>query len=59
VDDRKPILHLAQRLFGKLVGDKSYLSQRLAHELLQRLGVPLVTKLKKNTQNRLMLLSDR
>jgi hypothetical protein len=33
---------LAQRFWGKLVGDKSYLLQRLAQELLQRLGVQLL-----------------
>jgi transposase len=29
VDDRKPVPHLARELFGKLFGDKGYLSQKL------------------------------
>ena len=33
VDDRKPLPHLARRLFGKLLGDKGYLSQRLFETL--------------------------
>lgn len=59
VDDRKPVPHLAQRLFGKLYGDKGYLSQRLAQALRQLFDVQLITKLKKNMKNRLMLLTDR
>jgi hypothetical protein len=59
VDDRKPVPHLAQKLFGKLFGDKGYLSQKLAQELLEHVGVQLITKLKKNMPNRLMSLSDR
>jgi hypothetical protein len=33
VDDRKPLSQMAQRLFGKLIGDKGYLSKRLFETL--------------------------
>jgi hypothetical protein len=49
---------LAKRLFGKLLGDKGYLSQRRMEQLLQQ-GVQLITKLKSNMKNRLMSLSDK
>jgi hypothetical protein len=58
VDDRKPLPHLARRLFGKLFGDKGYLSQRLFETLFTQ-GVELLTPLKKNMKNRLVPLSDK
>lgn len=53
VDDRKPVPQLAKRLFGKLFGDKGYISQPLRDLLRQTIGVFLVTKLKSNSKNRL------
>lgn len=58
VDDRKPVPHLVRRLFGKLFGDRGYLSQSLFEDLLER-GIKLVTKVRKNMKNRLMLLQDK
>jgi hypothetical protein len=58
VDDRKPVPALVKRLFGKLFGDKGYLSQTLREQLRQQ-GVELITKLKSNMKNQLMLLSDK
>lgn len=58
VDDRTPVPLLVRRLWGKLFGDKGYLSQPLNEQLRQR-GIHLVTKLKSNMKNRLMLLSDK
>lgn len=58
VDDRKPVPALAQALFGKLFGDKGYLSQPLFKTLLER-GVQLITGIKANMKNRLMLLTDK
>jgi hypothetical protein len=49
---------LAQRLFGKLFGDKGYLSQPLADQLLTQ-NVHLITGLRKNMKNRLLLLFDK
>lgn len=58
VDDRAPVAKLMQRLWGKLFGDKGYLSQPLTRQLRQR-GITLITKLKSNMKNRLILLSDK
>ena len=58
VDDRVPVPKLVQRLWGKLFGDKGYLSQPLTAQLRQR-GIHLITRLKSNMKNRLLLLSDK
>lgn len=59
VDDRNPVPQLVRELFGKLIGDKGYLSQPLFEELYQTFGIQLITKLKSNMKNRLMLFSDK
>jgi hypothetical protein len=59
VDDRKPVPRLAKNLFGKLFGDKGYLSQSLAQTLRQMFDLQLITKLRKNMKNQLMLWTDR
>lgn len=58
VDDRKPVPKLAERLFGKLFGDKGYISQALFDQLLQQ-DVQLITGIRKNMQNRLMPWIDK
>ncbi|MGE4211736.1 MAG: IS982 family transposase [Oligoflexales bacterium] len=58
VDDRKPVPKLSQRLFGKLFGDRGYVSQPLFNLLYQQ-GVQLITKLKKNMKNKLMPVLDQ
>lgn len=60
VDDRdlKTIKTLTKDLFGKLFGDKGYLSQKVS-EILYSQGVQLITKLKKNMKNKLMLMEDK
>lgn len=58
VDDRKPVPHLVKRLFGKLFGDKGYLSQPLFETLLEQ-GLRLVTTIRANMKNRLILMSDK
>ena len=58
VDDRVPVPHLCKTLFGKLFGDKGYLSQPL-FELLFKEGLQLITTVRKNMKNRLMPLMDR
>lgn len=57
--DTKPVGRLLTRLFGKVFGDKGYLSRALADTLRQRLGIALVTRLRKNMDNVLMLLEDK
>lgn len=59
VDDRKPVPRLVKKLFGKLFGDKGYLSQDLAQSLRELFDIQLITKLRSNMKNRLMTLSDR
>jgi len=53
VDDRKPVPGLVRSLFGKIFGDKGYISQTLQDLLRQTVGVFLITKLKSNSKNRL------
>ena len=59
VDDRKPVPRLARKLFGKLFGDKGYISQELAQSLRRMFNVQLITKLRANMKNQLMLWTDR
>ena len=60
VDDRKPVPKLLSKLFGKVFGDKGYVSQPLREFLRQTFGVQLITKLKSNAKNHLpMPLMDR
>lgn len=56
--DVKLLPKLSKRLFGKLFGDKGYLSQAAFEQLFQQ-GVQLITKLKSTMKNRLMPLSDK
>lgn len=58
VDDRKPVPDMARGLFGKLFGDKGYLSTALRGQLRSQ-GVELITGLRSNMKNQLMLLSDK
>jgi transposase len=58
VDDRQPVPDLVQRLFGKLFGDKGYLSQPLADQLRHQ-GIQLITKVRSNMKNRLMDMTDK
>jgi transposase len=53
VDDRKPVPQLVRNLFGKVFGDKGYISKPLQDLLRQTVGVFLVTKLKSNSKNQL------
>ena len=58
LDDRKPAPVLPKELFGKLFGDKGYISQALFEELFER-DLQLITGIRSNMKNRLMLLSDK
>ena len=59
VDDRHPVPKLVTGLVGKLFGDKGYLSQPLAQQLLVTQGLHLITKLRKRMHNRLLDWSDK
>jgi hypothetical protein len=58
VDDRKPVPHMASQLWGKLFGDKGYISQALFEQLFNQ-GVQLITPIRKNMHNRLMPVMDK
>jgi hypothetical protein len=60
VDDRHPLLgsNLLKKIYGKLFGDKGYISQSLFEKLFID-GIHIITKLRKNMKNSLMHLSDK
>ncbi|WP_238097273.1 IS982 family transposase, partial [Vibrio cincinnatiensis] len=58
VDDRQPVSEMAESLFGKLYGDKGYISQALTGELLEK-GVELITTVRKNMKKKFISLWDR
>jgi len=60
VDDREPLKNKSfhKKVFGKLVGDKGYISQTLFEQLFID-GIHLVTKIRKNMKNSLMLIKDK
>ena len=60
VDDREPLKNhnFHKRIFGKIYGDKGYIGKDLFEQLFID-GVHLVTKIRKNMKNSLMLMQDR
>ena len=58
VDDRKPVPKMSEKLFGKLFGDRGYISKALFLELYNQ-GLMLITTLRKNMKNQLMCLEDK
>lgn len=58
VDDRKPVPKMVTRLWGKLFGDKGYVSKPLAEKLFEQ-DIELITKVKKGMKQKLMPLFDK
>lgn len=60
VDDRAPLKNknFHKALFGKLIGDKGYISKDLFENLFID-GIHLITKIKKNMKNSLMHIHDK
>jgi len=60
VDDREPLKNegFLKDIFGKLFGDKGYISDKL-HKLLFVDGIELITSIRNNMKNSLMLMSDK
>ncbi len=58
VDDRAPVPQMVRRLQGKLIGDRGSISAPLTSLLVEQ-GLHLITRLRKNMKDRLMLLSDK
>lgn len=58
VDEREPADWITQDCWGKLIGDKGYISQSLFERLMER-GLRLITKVRKNMKNRLLEMEDK
>jgi hypothetical protein len=58
VDDREPVPQLVKDLFGKLFGDKGYISHTLLATLFDQ-NLQLVTRIKTNMKNKLMPMFDK
>jgi Transposase DDE domain len=57
-DDRRPVAKLVRSLWGKLFGDRGYISQELFEQLWAQ-DLQLITKLKRNMKNKLMPVLDK
>ena len=58
VDDRTPLPNMIQAVFGKLFGDKGYLSQTLGDQL-RALGIELITSIRRNMKPQMLPLYDK
>ena len=58
VDDRVPVKDLCKNVYGKLFGDRGYISSALFQKLLLD-GVQLITNIKANMKNKLLPLFDK
>lgn len=58
VSDRKPVPHMAKKLWGNLFADEGYISQPLFDQLFEQ-GTQLIAPIRKNMKNRLMPLVDK
>ena len=60
VDDREPLKNegFLNQIFGKLFADKGYISEKL-QKLLFVDGIELITSIRNNMKNSLMLMSDK
>ena len=56
--DCRTLKAFTQKLFGRLVGDKGYISRALSERLLAK-GIRLVTRIKRNMKNRVMEVQDK
>ncbi len=57
-DDRQPVREMTKGIFGKLFGDKGYISQALFEQLFEA-GLHLVTGIRKNMKNQLVPMLDK
>jgi hypothetical protein len=58
-DDRKPVEDLLQGLYGKIFGDRGYVSKAFAERLFETYGIEFFAKPKRNMKNHLMRLTDK
>ena len=59
VDDREPVPDLLESLFGKVFGDRGYVSKSLAQQLLESFGIEFFAKPRRIMKNSLMRLTDK
>jgi hypothetical protein len=52
------VTKLARKCFGKLWGDRGYISKNLFEKLFEN-GIKLITRLKKNMKNKIMEMEDK
>src|SRR4051794_8680510 len=57
-NDTTPVPALTRDLIGKLFGDKGYIGQKLAQDLLRR-GLTLFTRVRRNMKSLPMSLHDK
>lgn len=57
-NNKELVLKMCRGLYGKLFGDKGYISSKLFEELFGQ-GVQLFTTIKRNMKNRLIAIEDR
>lgn len=58
IDDRVPLPEMVKNIFGKIFGDKGYISQALFDKLFA-LGLQLITGIRSKMKNKLMLMFDK
>ena len=58
VSDISPVKSLSKGLWGKLFGDRGYISSSLFEELLTK-NIQLITRLRNNMKNKLMDIKDK
>ena len=58
VSDLTPVRSLTKGLWGKIFGDRGYISSKLSQDLFQQ-GVQLITRVKRNMKNKLISLFDK
>lgn len=58
VSDLNPVKSLAKGIWGKLFGDRGYISSKLFEELLSQ-NLQLITKVRNNMKNKLMDICDK
>lgn len=58
VDDRSPVTEMAENIFGKLYGDKGYISSDLTKKLKTK-GISLITSSRQNMKPKIMSLFDK
>ncbi len=56
--DINPVFHMFKNLFGKIFGDKGYISKDLFEQLKEK-GITLITPIKKNMKNKLLEIKDK